>query len=284
MRFIQGETLNHVPNESFTWNTNPIYQSPERSGISWYDQANHWNPEAEGLTSIPQHQTETPIPYWAERDTNLASLRTEFDRSSRLAQNNASAALATIPETPASMGSLPTPMAPVQEAATRGLDSSKGITKAANVATGVGSGALGLAAMAGGPLGSIAMANAALGSGTAAILNASNQSAITNDYAANVNQNGSNSGVQARIIRDLQTGQAAREGAGAQMGGLFGPVGALLGNFFAGLAGGHTQDNLYDKLKTGYSFDGRFNPQDTGSVNSSTTADLSGTSNMTSSI
>lgn len=283
MNFVRGSNSLSVNEPTVTWNNNPIYESPQHSGISWADQVDHWNPEAEGITSIPQHKTENPIPYWASRDTNLANVRQEYARIERQVQSNSIAPI-TQTETPREVGNLPTPVAPVQDITKQGLDASKSIQKAAGVATGIGSGALGIASMAGGPLGSIAMANAALGSGVSSLLSASTQNAINEDSVHNSLQNGTNAGTQSRIIRDMQNAQAGVEQSGSQFGGLFGPVGALIGQLLGHAASGSTAEGLYDKLQTGYTFGGRFNPQDSGSVNASTSADLSGSSNMQSSI
>lgn len=283
MNFVRGSQHGGNIGESVTWHNNPIYQSPERSGTSWYDQATHWEPSVEGVESISQSRTNNPVPHWANREQTLSNLRSEWDKSSTQAAQNGAITTSQIPQNAASGGRSTTLATPSEVVAQNNAKASKVNTGLA-AATTAGQTAIGGAALAGAPLSTMAMVNAALGAGTAGLLNSNFQGKITEDFTTNSNKQGTQSGNQARIIREMQTGQLSSASAGAQFGGLFGPVGALLGWLGGNTNYGSTADGLYDKLKTGYTFGGRFNPQDTGSVNTASSAGLTGESNMTSSI
>lgn len=286
MNFVKSSGLSSIPSENVNWTTNPIYKSPEVAGISWYDQATHWDPSSEGIFSIAQNSTDNPIPYWASRDSDLQGIRGEWSRSERqVTQNSASATSQVAPTSVASTQSnIPVAsLAPTESQLPSKVANAKDFGKVAGVVSGVGSAAASAASLAG-PVGIAAAINAAAGAGTASAIDASNKSIISSDFVANSKVQGSQSTHQAQLVKELDTAHANITASGAQIGGLAGPLGAWFGSLIANAVQDSSPRDLYNDLKTGYSFDGRFNPQDTGSVNSATTANLSGQSNIQSNL
>lgn len=286
MNFVKSSNSTSLSGPNVTWTTNPIYQSPEMAGISWYDQVNHWDPHSEGVFSISQASTNDPIPYWTNRESDLSGVRSQWSRiEKQSAQNALSQAAPAIPST--SSASQPrVPIAPLAAAETKGpakIAQSKDVAKVASAVTGVGNAALSVASLTG-PAGIAAAINAAAGAATASAIDAGNKSTIASDYVANTKVQGSQSTHQAQLLKEIDTAHANVTASGAQIGGLFGPVGAWLGSSLANAIQDSAPKDTYNDLKTGYSFEGRFNPQDTGSVNSGTTANLSGQTNIQSNI
>lgn len=284
MNFVKSSGLDTLSSNHVSWTTNPTYKSPESAGISWYDQINHWDPRSEGIFSIAQNSTNDPIPHWASRDQDLQGVRNVWDKTEKqVAQNSISTAQITpqtgdtirpnVPLTP-----LDTPESKVKGAA----DTSRTAQKVASGVATAGGIAASAAALTG-PVGIAAAINAAAGGATAGAIDASNKASISNDYVQNSKVRGSQSTHQANLIKEMDSAHAGITASGASIGGLFGPIGAIFGAKLADAFQDSKPSNLYDNLKTGYSFEGRFNPQDTGSVNSATTAGLSGHTDMTSS-
>nr|UMO75658.1 MAG: hypothetical protein [Polycipiviridae sp.] len=286
MNFVKSSNSTSLSGPNVTWTTNPIYQSPEMAGISWYDQVNHWDPHSEGVFSISQASTNDPIPYWTNRESDLSGIRSEWARiEKQSAQNALSQTTPAIPST-SSAPQPRVPIAPLAAAETKGpakLAQSKDVAKVASAVTGVGNAALSVASLTG-PAGIAAAINAAAGAATASAIDAGNKSTIASDYVANTKVQGSQSTHQAQLLKEIDTAHANVTASGAQIGGLFGPVGAWLGGSLANAIQDSSPKDTYSDLKTGYSFEGRFNPQDTGSVNSATTANLSGQTNIQSNI
>jgi len=135
-----------------------------------------------------------------------------------------------------------------------------------------------------GPVGAALMINAALGSATSGAIDAGNKSTIASDFVANSKAQGTQAQHQANLIRDIDTAHAQVTKAGADIGALGGPLGAWFGSLIANAIQDSGPKNSYDDMKTAFSFNGRYNPQDTGAVNSGTTANLSGVSNIQSNI
>nr|QZZ63328.1 hypothetical protein [Nelson Picorna-like virus 8] len=288
MNFVKSSgTENFSNSNNVSWNSNPIYRSPESAGVSWYDQSTHWDPASEGIFSISQNSTNNPVPHWASRDNDLAGIRSEFDKSSSKVAENSAQALAPNPISTPSTSSVPTPALGAAEASLPGkLDNAKGATKVASAVTGVAQTGLAVSSLTG-PVGMAAMINAAAGAATSNAIDAGNRATIASDYVANSKVQGSQSGFQSSLVRDLDSAHATVTKAGSDIGGIAGPLGAWFGSLIANAiqdSGPTGSAGLYDQLKTGYSFEGRYNPQDTGAVNSQTTANLSGQSNITSNV
>lgn len=279
MNFVKSTgTESSVNGPSVTWNNNPIYQSPEASGISWYDQVNHWDPHAEGIFSISQNSTNNPVPYWANNDSNNAGIKNEWARSERQVTQNAASQVAQ-PSTSGITGSTAAPPAlALQEQNTNRLESARTASK---VATGLSTVAQGAESLfAGTPMGAAALINSMLGSATAGAINSGNQAQISSDYIQNQKQIGPASHEQSGLIKEMQSAHAGITSAGAQIGGIAGPLGAWFGSLIANAIQDNKPSDNYSDLKTGFSFDGRFNPQDTGSVGTASTSQLSGQTNM----
>lgn len=285
MSFVRSNAGNssNAYNE-IQWRDNPAYQSPQQSGVSWYDQINHWDPHSEGIFSISQNSTNNPVPYWAHNDYNIASIRNEWGAST--STNNTSnvsglsnRSFEANPLSPKNVATTSAPSVSGLSGELEGpLNAAKSLASGAGTAANVVKGVEATASAT--PWGAIALVNSMLGDATAAGIDAGNRSTINKDFQANSMQLGSASQYQAGLIRDTQQIHANNELAGARIGGVFGPLGAYFGSLLANALQDNAPRDLYDSLKTGYSFDGKFNPQDTGSVNSGTTANLSGETNL----
>lgn len=285
MNFVKANTVSNPSDSSFKWNTNPLYQTPEASGISWYDQVNHWDPHSEGIFSISQSSTNEPIPYWASRDSDLQNIRSDWTKTQNQVSENAASLSAPSTSSTASFSTVPSAsLAGVQKELPDSVANAKSLAKVGNVVAGVGGTAASLASFTG-PLGIAAAINAAAGSATAGAINAGNQNIISSDFVHNSKQQGSQAIHQANLVKELDTAHAQITNAGASIGGLAGPLGAWLGSLITNaIQDTGPNNNHYDELKTGYSFEGRFNPQDTGAVASASTANLSGNSNIISNV
>lgn len=284
MNFVKSSGLENLSSNNVTWSNNPIYKSPESAGISWYDQATHWDPSSEGIFSISQNSTNDPVPYWASRDSNLQGIRNQWSQAET--QVAANSETATSPQALPSTSGLSTPTPSVASPEQVASDRLGNAKTASKVATGVsiaGNIATGAAALTG-PLGVAAMINSALGSATAGAINAGNQATIASDYAHNAKQQGAQAGQQANLIKDLDTAHAQITNSGAQIGGIAGPLGAWFGSLIANAIQDSSPHDNYNDLKTGFSFDRKFNPQDTGAVNTASTANLTGQTNLISNV
>lgn len=284
MNFVKSSGLESMSNNHVSWSNNPIYQSPESAGVSWYDQATHWDPASEGIFSISQNSTNDPIPYWSNNDSNLSGIRSQWQRSENQVASNGAAQIA--PQAQPSTSGLQTiapPVAPPEEVATDRLANAKTTAKVATGISTVGNVLTGAAALTG-PVGVAAAINSALGAATAGAINSGNQAQIASDFAQNSKAKGDSATHQASLIRDLDSAHASITNSGAQIGGIAGPLGAWFGSLIANAIQDTGPKDNYSDLKTGFSFNGRFNPQDTGAVDSHSTAALSGQTNLVSNV
>lgn len=284
MNFVKSSGLESLSSNNVSWTTNPIYKSPESAGVSWYDQATHWDPNSEGIFSISQNSTNNPIPYWSNNDANIQGIRNQWNQSeSQVAAN--SIAQTSSNSQPSTSG-LQAPITALDSPETNATNRLANAKTTAKVATGistVGNVLTGAASLTG-PIGVAAAINSALGAATASAINSGNQATIASDFAQNSKAQGSQAGHQASLIRDLDSAHASITNSGAQIGGIAGPLGAWFGSLIANAIQDTGPKDNYSDLKTGFSFDGRFNPQDTGAVNTHTTADLSGQTNLVSNV
>lgn len=281
MNFVKSSGMTPLSSNNVQWSTNPIYKSPETAGVSWYDQATHWDPASEGIFSISQNSTDNPIPYWANHDKDLQGVRSQWNQSEAQVASNAQA-LEPQPSTSGLQAAAPA-LATPQENATSRLDAARTTSKVATGISTVGNVATGAAALTG-PVGVAAAINAALGAATAGAINAGNQATIASDFAYNSKQQGASAQHQAQLIKEMDSAHAQITNAGAQIGGLAGPIGAWFGSLIANAIQDTGPKDNYSDLKTGYSFEGRFNPQDTGAVNTNSTANLTGETNLISNV
>lgn len=284
MNFVKSSGLESLSSNNVSWTTNPIYKSPESAGVSWYDQATHWDPNSEGIFSISQNSTNNPIPYWSNNDANIQGIRNQWNQSESQVAANSIAQISSNSQ-PSTSG-LQAPIAALDSPETNATNRLANAKTTAKVATGistVGNVLTGAASLTG-PIGVAAAINSALGAATASAINSGNQATIASDFAQNSKAQGSQAGHQASLIRDLDSAHASITNSGAQIGGIAGPLGAWFGSLIANAIQDTGPKDNYSDLKTGFSFDGRFNPQDTGVVNTHTTADLSGQTNLVSNV
>lgn len=281
MNFVKSNGNSSLSGSSVNWTNNPIYQSPENAGVSWYDQATHWDPASEGIHSIAQNSTNDPIPYWASHESNIASVRQLYN--SPIKTNTTGLGytpqITSVAETSAGI----TPSGAAELAAAAGRESSVAASKtAAEVSGGVATGVQaieGVASAFPGP-GTALLINSIAGDATASAINASDKNTIASDFLQNSKQQGSQSGYQANLIRQMEEARSNANLAGGRIGGIFGPLGAFFGHMLASAFQDTNPNSVYDDYKTSYSFEGKYNPQDTGAVNSGTTANLTGETNM----
>lgn len=272
MNFVRASTSSSN-NGNFQWRDNPTYRSPEQAGVSWYDQVNHWDPHSEGMFSISQNSTNSPVPYWASHESNIQSVRNTW---------GASSPQTSFTQNPTTTRNISQTVAPTVS----GLSEEVGgaLAASSSLASGAASAASAVrgveSAAAGTPWGAIALLNSMLGDAASAGIDASNRAIITKDFQANSMKPGSQSQFQANLIRENQNIHANNEVAGSRIGGVFGPLGAWFGSMIANAIQDSAPKDIYNNMKTGYSFDGKFNPQDTAAVNSGSSAELSGQTNM----
>lgn len=283
MNFVKSSGLESLSSNNVSWSNNPIYKSPEAAGVSWYDQATHWDPASEGIFSISQNSTDNPVPYWSSRNSDLQGIRNQWAQSENQVAANAEALNAQPVASTSGLSPSVTPVASPEEVAGDRLSAAKTTSK---VATGISiAGNIGTAAASlTGPLGVAAMINSALGSATAGAIDAGNKATIASDFAHNSKAQGPQAGQQANLIRDLDTAHASITHSGAQIGGIAGPLGAWFGSLIANAIQDTGPKDNYSDLKTAFSFGGKYNPQDTGAVNSASTASLTGETNLISNV
>lgn len=281
MNFVKSNGSSSSSGSSVNWTSNPIYQSPESAGVSWYDQATHWDPAAEGIHSIAQNSTNDPIPYWSSHESNIANVRQLYTAPTKTNTTGLgyTPSIASVAETSAGL----TPSGAAELAAAAGREGSVAASKtAADVSGGIVTGvqaAEGIASAFPGP-GTALLINSIAGDATASVINASERNTIASDFLTNSKQQGSQSGYQASLIRQMEEARSNANLAGGRIGGILGPLGAFFGHALASAFQDTNPNSAYDDYKTGYSFEGKYNPQDTGAVNSGTTANLSGQTNM----
>lgn len=132
----------------------------------------------------------------------------------------------------------------------------------------VGSGISGTAGMA-------AIATQQLGQGIGQVMTANTENQIQKDFAQNQQSHGVNVGLNSSLIRENAETIKGSMNAGANVGALFGPIGALIGHAIGGIS----QSNP-DLLKTAVTTGGQFNPSDTGIANSASTRGITGNSTL----
>lgn len=126
-----------------------------------------------------------------------------------------------------------------------------------------------------GPVGMAAFISQQLGQGINAIQTANTTKTIESDYAKNLQQHGTNVGLNSQIVKGQQEAIRDKAFQGGSVGSLFGPIGALIGHAIGGIS----QSNP-DLFKTAVSSGGQFNPSDTRVSQSASTAAPSGISTL----
>lgn len=193
MNFVKSSGLEQLSSDHVSWTSNPIYQSPESAGVSWYDQATHWDPHSEGIFSISQNSTDNPVPYWTSRDQDLQGVRNVWDKTERQVAQNSITPSQTNTPTPSTSTVPNVPLTPLDTPETRSVSATNTSRTAQKVASGVATagGVAASAAALSGPVGMAAAINAAIGGATAGAIDASNKASISADYVANQKVQGS---------------------------------------------------------------------------------------------
>lgn len=120
-----------------------------------------------------------------------------------------------------------------------------------------------------------AIAAQQLGQGLGQVMTAETEKQIQSDFAQNQQAHGVGTAVNSSLIRENAETIKGNMSAGANVGALFGPIGALIGHAIGGIS----QSNP-DLLKTAVSTQGQFNPSDTGISNSASTRGATGNSTL----
>lgn len=114
-----------------------------------------------------------------------------------------------------------------------------------------------------------------LGQGIGGVMTANTEAQIQKDYATNAQSHGIGTAINSSLIRENAESIKGSQSAGANIGSLFGPVGALIGHALGGVA--PSNPNL---LNTASSVSGQFNPSDTGVAAAASTRGATGVSNL----
>jgi len=282
MNFVKAQSTSNAIGPTTQWTNNPVYQSPEVAGVSWYDQATHWDPASENIQSIASFTTDNPTPYWTSRDATQQGLTDLINSPIKTNTQGLGYSPATISAAEAPVTSSLNPAITTELAASTSrqgaLQASESLASGADITSKAVQGVEGMFSFL--PGGTALLLNSMAGDATAAGIGAVNNTKVATDYKSNMLQTGSQSGFQAQLIRDMEQTRANNIMSGARIGGVLGPLGAWFGSLIADAIQNSTPRDTYNDYKTGYSFDGKFNPQDTAAVNSGTTSDLSGQTNM----
>lgn len=271
IKFVPSTGSSQSTGSSVTWNSNPTYQSPDSAGISWYDQATHWEPNDEGIESTGSNYNQFNEPYWSTRSESNGyswnnSAEVEWNRTSNqtsfIGANTSEAAN----EAPTN------DMEGYTQELHGEITSNEELMEGEEAGESAVKGAEGM----GGPWGIAAIAMQSLGDATTNALTAGAKETQSQDFVNNSIQQGMGAQLQAGLINEQETANIGRVGAVSKGLDLLGPVGAALG-YSAGQAA-FAPGNPY--LNTVNSFNGMTNPQDTGIVQSLNTDAASGQTQM----
>lgn len=271
IRFVPASSTSSTNNSTVTWNTNSAYQSPESAGISWYDQATHWEPNDENIESTGTNNNEFNEPYWSTRSESNGyswnnSAEVEWNRQPNanpiLGANTAEAAN----EAPTNDSSgLSSEFRSEALGAETAYEAEEGVESAAKAGESMG-----------GPWGLAAIAVQSLGDVTTNALTAGMKNTQTEDFMQNATNQGIGAQLQAGLIRENETATIDKVAATSKSLDLLGPLGAVAGYEIGSSA--FQPGNAY--LNTVNSFNGMTNPQDTGIVQSLNTDSASGATQM----
>lgn len=271
IKFVPASNTSNSTGNGVSWNSNPTYQSPEQTGISWYDQATHWEPNDENIESVGTNNSQFNEPYWSSRSeangyswNNSAevSWNRTTNQTSFVGANTAEAAN----EAPANDSEgLSAEFRSQALSADEAYEAEEGVESAVKTGESFG-----------GPWGLAAIAMQSLGDATTNALTAGMKGTEANDYMQNSIQQGIGAQLQAGLIRENEDATIGKISATSKALDLLGPAGAAIG-YSAGQAA-FQPGNAY--LNTVNSFQGMTNPQDTGIVQSLNTDSASGATQM----
>jgi len=267
INFVPASSGVTTNGSNVTWNSNPTYQSPESAGISWYDQANHWEPNDENIESTGTNNNEFNEPYWSTRSESNGyswnnSAEIEWNRQPTtnpiIGANQTEAAV----EAPANNSEgLSQQFQNEAVSASEAFEAEEGIESGVKVGESFG-----------GPLGIGAIILQSLGDVTTNALTAGMKETQASDYTQNATQQGIGAQMQAGLIEKNETATIDQVSAVSKGFDLLGPAGAGIG-YAIGQAAFQPVDPY---LNTVNSFNGMTNPQDTGIVQSLNTDSASG--------
>lgn len=120
-----------------------------------------------------------------------------------------------------------------------------------------------------------AIAAQQLGQGIGNVMTTNTEAQIQKDYATNQQSHGIGTSLNSSLIRDNAESIKGNMASGANIGAMFGPIGALIGHAIGGIS--QSNPNL---LQTAVSTGGQLNPSDTGIANSASTRGATGNSTL----
>lgn len=252
------------PFSQVAWNNNPVYQSPESAGISWFDQVEHWNAPSEGIESFTPNMDENIAPIWANRNVfegyswngGIEGLWRNIEQKASANANSLTQAATTSEINTSNISEVPAELSEGIEASEETVESSEAAIEATETAEEVAEGSTGI--------GLAAILNQQLGQATTSFLQSGLNSIINSDFIRNSLQQGIGAQEQANIIKGQEEVNSNKISSISSIGSIIGPLGSLLGQAI----GQSVYQPGSSNLATANSFNGMINPQDTGVVQS----------------
>ncbi|UCR92513.1 MAG: hypothetical protein [Apis polycipivirus] len=245
------------PFSGTTWSNNPIYQSPESANVSWASQVDHWNAPTEGVETLTPRSAEVFSSFGDDSTTVANSIRSLWNQNEKIGQQLTEEAPITseisAPNISPSDSELSTEVTAGEEL----VEDSETAVEATETGLEVAEGSTGV--------GLLAILNQQLGMATTSAMEASQNQQVTADFQHNAVQQGMGASLQASMIRDQEQNNVSKTAAISSIGSILGPLGSLAGQAIGQSI--YQPSNPYD-LNTANSFNGMFNPQDTGVVQS----------------
>jgi hypothetical protein len=270
IKFVPASSNSQSIGSSVSWNSNPIYQSPESAGISWYDQATHWEPNDENIESTGTNNNQFNEPYWSSRSESNGyswnnSAEVEWNRTSNQTTLGANTAEAANEAPTNDSTGLSEQFRSEALSAETASEAEEGVESAVKTGESFG-----------GPWGIAAIVAQSLGDVTTNALTAGMKNTETQDFMQNSINQGIGAQLQAGLIRENETATIDKISAVSKGLDLLGPLGAGIG--YAAGSAAFQPGSPY--LNTVNSFNGMTNPQDTGIVQSLNTDSASGATQM----
>lgn len=253
------------PFSEVTWNNNPIYQSPESAGVSWFDQVEHWNAPDEGIEAVSSNVANLSEPLWASRSTfegyswnqGIEGLWRNIENQTTKNAQSATQEIAPAFADTTNVSEMSSELSGTAEATEELVEGPEAAIEATETGIEVAESSTGI--------GIAAILNQQLGSATTSALSAQQSAQINSDFIQNSTRAGIGALQQAEIIKGEEEVNQSKTTALSQVGSIIGPLGSLIGQAVGQAV---YQPSNPGSLNTAFGFDGRIDPQDTGVVQS----------------
>lgn len=266
INFQPGSAYND-PFSSVSWSNNPVYESPESSSTSWFDQVEHWNAPSEGIETISPRMAEVYSSFGDNTTSSADAIRQLWQNNERIgarATETTEAPVASEINT-TNVSEMPSELSSEIAGAEETVESTETSIEATEAAAEVAEGSTGI--------GLLAILNQQLGQATTSALQANLNDQVNKDFVSNSLQQGIGASEQANIIKGEEEVNTNKITAASSIGSILGPLGSLAGQAIGQAI--YQPGNSYS-LNTANSFNGMINPQDTGVVQSLNTDAASG--------